>query len=247
MLPIEVPSSFRIIAHRGASAYAPENTIPAFELAEKMGVSEVELDTQLSSDGKVVLCHDPTLERFGHGPKVVEEMRSKDLISLDMGSWFSPHLFRRVPMITLNELFQKFGGRFTYHVELKGKAQRLPHKVNQVIREHGLLDACIATSFSFEHLKRTRETDPGIRLAWLPRDLDSEALARCQDLDLFQIGLNANQVTRELVNLGRSVTPEVRAWGLNGSSIEVVQLIENVVQSGCDGTTINWPDWLVRA
>ena len=61
MLPIPVPPDFRIIAHRGASAYAPENTKPAFGFAQRMGISEVELDTQLSADGMVVLCHDLTL------------------------------------------------------------------------------------------------------------------------------------------------------------------------------------------
>ena len=73
-LPIKDPPNFRIIAHRGASAYAPENTASAFQLADRMGIREVELDTQLTTDGEVVLCHDTTLERYGHGSAVVEEM-----------------------------------------------------------------------------------------------------------------------------------------------------------------------------
>ena len=72
MLPILALPDFRIIAHRGASAYSPENTLPAFELAARMGANEVELDAQLTSDGQVVLCHDTKLERYGHGPQVVE-------------------------------------------------------------------------------------------------------------------------------------------------------------------------------
>ena len=62
-LPMPVPADFRIIAHRGASAYAPENTRAAFDLALQMGVTEVELDAQLTTDGVVALCHDETLAR----------------------------------------------------------------------------------------------------------------------------------------------------------------------------------------
>ena len=57
-LPIPCPQGFRIIAHRGASAYAPENTAAAFRLAHEIGVNEVETDAQLTTDGEVVLCHD---------------------------------------------------------------------------------------------------------------------------------------------------------------------------------------------
>ena len=61
-IPIRVPAAFRVIAHRGSSAYAPENTRPAFELARAMGIAEIETDVQLTTDGVVVLCHDTGLE-----------------------------------------------------------------------------------------------------------------------------------------------------------------------------------------
>src|SRR5262245_41301285 len=146
-LPLSVPPSFRIIAHRGASAYAPENTAPAFALAAKMGILEIELDTQLSTDGEVALCHDTTLQRYGHGQAVVEQMRWSELASLDMGAWFSPFLFRNERMMTLNHLFEQYRDSFIYHVELKGKAAALPAAVNRLIQTHALADRCFITSF----------------------------------------------------------------------------------------------------
>jgi len=74
-IPIRVPKAFRVIAHRGSSAYAPENTLPAFRLARKMGFGEIELGVGLTTDGVVVLCHDLVLTRYGHGDVVVEEWR----------------------------------------------------------------------------------------------------------------------------------------------------------------------------
>ena len=132
-LPITVPSGFRIIAHRGASAYAPENTAAAFTLAHEIGVDEVETDAQLTPDGEVVLCHDRALARYGHGDAVVEETPWAKLAALDMGSWFSPHLYGGERMWRLDDLFSAYGDRFTYHVELKGAAAGLAAEAHACI------------------------------------------------------------------------------------------------------------------
>ncbi len=113
-IPIRVPKAFRVIVHRGSSACAHENTLPAFRLARKMGVGEVELDVQLTTDGVVVLCHDLVLTRYGHGDVVVKEMASDELLALDMGSWFSPHLFAATPMLSLSKLLKTHGDDFIF-------------------------------------------------------------------------------------------------------------------------------------
>lgn len=113
-LPITVKRPFRIISHRGASAYAPENTWAAFQLALKMGVIEIELDVQLSSDGEVVICHDLSLERYGH-QGYVEAMSWPELSKLDTGSWFSPFLFHGEKPLRLHDLFKKIRIRNTNH------------------------------------------------------------------------------------------------------------------------------------
>ncbi|MCB0334401.1 MAG: hypothetical protein KDD55_12925, partial [Bdellovibrionales bacterium] len=114
--PISVPEHFRIIAHRGASAYAPENTALAFHLAQEIGCGEVELDVQLCADGIPVLCHDRSLEKYGYGNRLIEEMTSQEFLELDMGKWFSPHLFSDTPGLTLVQLFAAFSSSFVYHI-----------------------------------------------------------------------------------------------------------------------------------
>lgn len=243
-LPIKVPPNFRIIAHRGASAYAPENTASAFQLAARMGIQEVELDTQLTTDGEVALCHDTTLERYGHGSVVVEEMAWPELAVLDMGSWFSPFLFKGERMLTLDQLFEQYGDRFSYHVELKGKAAGLPEATHRCIERHNLSQACFITSFSDKALASMRAVNPALRLGWLVETVNEATLLKAQELKLFQLCPRANQVDQEAVSRARQVVPEVRAWGINGSSQEVLRLIQQVLQAGCDGMTINWPDWV---
>lgn len=248
-LPISVPPTFRIIAHRGASAYAPENTLAAFELAQKMGIREIELDTQLTPDGVVVLCHDQTLARYGHGAQVVEAMKWADLAALDMGAWFSPYLFGGERMITLEQLFTRFGDQFIYHVELKGKAPALAAAVHTLLLRYHLQANCFVTSFAYEWLVAMRTLDAELRLGWLVRAIDEPGLAQAQAINLYQLCPMAGLVTPEMVTAARATVTEVRAWGVSsettaGQNAEVIALIERVLAAGCDGMTINWPDWV---
>ncbi|MEX1019180.1 MAG: glycerophosphodiester phosphodiesterase [Litorilinea sp.] len=251
-LPITVPSDFCIIAHRGASAYAPENSILAFDLALRMARPHVELDAQLTTDGRVALCHDSTLARYGHGDQTIESLDWATLAGLDMGAWFSPYLYAHTPMITLDQLFAYFGDRLFYHVEIKGKAPGLPAAVHKLIRDAGLEDSCNITSFAYDALVAMRRVAPAARLGWLIPEITDAAVAQADALGLHQLCPRAAQVDAAAVKLARTVAPEVRAWGLMGTNPanpqhEVADLIERVVDAGCDGMTINWPDWAVNA
>lgn len=250
-LPIPAPATFRTIAHRGASAYVPENTLAAFQLALDMGVPDIETDVQLTTDGVAVLCHDRTLARYGHGDQVVEAMTWSALADLDMGSWFSPYLYQDMRMLTLDTLFRTFGDRLTYHVELKGAAAGLATATHALIREHQLAANCFITSFSYDWLVAMRKIDPTMRMGWLVREINEEVLAKTAALELYQLCPFAGTVTQGQVAKAKEIVTEVRAWGLLGESAgkqaaEVQALIHNVLATGCDGMTINWPDWVGR-
>lgn len=248
ILPLPVPPTFRIIAHRGASAYVPENTLAAFQLALDMGVTEIETDIRLTKDGVAVLCHDDTLARYGHGSTTVEALSWDELAQLDMGSWFSPYLHHDKRMLTLDTLFAHFGDRLTYHVELKGKTPGLAAATHALIAKYGLADHCFITSFAYASLVAMQAVDPSMRLGWLVQAINDETLTGSQQLGLYQLCPRANSVTPEAVAQARAVVTEVRAWGLQGSKAEqgaeVQGLIQQVLAAGCDGMTINWPDWV---
>lgn len=248
-LPIAVPANFRIIAHRGASAYVPENTLAAFQVALEMGVPNVETDVQLTTDGVVVLCHDRTLARYGHGDQVVEELAWAGLVDLDMGSWFSPHLHQDKRLITLDTLFAHFGDQLIYHVELKGRSSDLAKATRAVIAKHNLAENCYITSFAYDWLITMHEIDSSLRKGWLVREINDEVLAKAEALQLYQLCPFAGTITRDATERARQIVTEVRAWGLLGDTVleqaaEVQQLIYDVLAAGCDGMTINWPDWV---
>jgi len=244
-LPIIVKRPFKIIAHRGASAYAPENTWAAFKLAIDMGVKDIELDVQLSRDSEVVICHDLSLERYGH-QGYVEAMSWAQLSQLDMGSWFSPYLFHSEKLLRLQDLFKKCGSEITYHIELKGTSEQLPHKVCRVIDDFNLRGHVLITSFSYEALKQISVIAPYLRLGWLVQIIDEDVLSKAKTLELFQLCPRADLLTEKTVRLANSVMSEVRAWGINGKRGEVLALIQKTIDAGCDGATVNWPDWISR-
>lgn len=98
------------IAHRGASGYAPENTMAAFEKALEMGADLLELDVQLSTDGHVVVIHDYTVERTTDGQGKVEDLTLEESRKLDAGAWYRPE-FKGEVIPTLEEVLEHVGGR----------------------------------------------------------------------------------------------------------------------------------------
>src|SRR3972149_8380299 len=97
-----------LFAHRGASAHAPENTLPAFELALDQGADGVELDAKLSADGQVVVIHDRTVDRTTDGHGRVSDLSLAVLRSLDAGGSYSDQ-YRGVKIPTLEEVFETIG------------------------------------------------------------------------------------------------------------------------------------------
>ncbi|NIS82743.1 MAG: hypothetical protein GTO14_21665 [Anaerolineales bacterium] len=242
-LPVKVPTSFRIIAHRGASGYAPENTMAAFQLAEKMGVSEVELDVQFSKDHQLVLCHDLILDRYGYPGIRVADLTLDELLKLDMGSWYSPFLYGGEPLLSLETLFDTFGDHFVYHVELKATVEGITQAVAKTVTANRLQERAIITSFHLEALSEIKELAPDLRIGWLIKNnaFSREKVTRAIDAGVFQICPPANETNKEKVSAARSSIPEVRAHSVKGIT-DMLQAIE----AGCDGMTVNWPDWLVH-
>lgn len=114
-----------VIAHRGASAYAPENTLAAFAMAEEMGADWFELDCRLTRDNEVVVIHDDTLDRTTSGSGYVREASLHEIKQLDAGSWFEDkYRGERVP--TLEQAFEYAKGQIGVYVEIKDTADDGP-------------------------------------------------------------------------------------------------------------------------
>lgn len=158
-----------IVAHRGDSANAPENTLAAFRLALENGADGIELDVMLSADQKLVVIHDDTLDRTTNGHGQVGNMPLAALRELDAGSWFRPE-FKGEPIPLLDEVFAEFGGKFLINVELKNyktPKDQLPELVVALIKKHGIAGSVLLSSFNARNLPRAKSLAPEIRTGLL--------------------------------------------------------------------------------
>jgi glycerophosphoryl diester phosphodiesterase len=171
-----------VFAHRGASAWAPENTLAAFRLAVEHGAPAIELDVKLTADQEVVVLHDQTVDRTTNGHGDLRSFNLADLRKLDAGGYFgTQYQGERIP--TLVEVFEAVGKQVYVNVELTNYASTSDHLVDLVaplVRKYGMQDRVIFSSFFPFNLVRMKRlfpqapagllTDEG-RFGWLGRGL----------------------------------------------------------------------------
>lgn len=110
--------SLLIIAHRGASGYAPESTLASFRLANKMNADYLEFDVQMTKDGELVVFHDAKVDRTTNAKGELKQYTLKQLKELDAGSWFNEK-YQGEKVLTVREVFEAFGNRTNYFIEIK--------------------------------------------------------------------------------------------------------------------------------
>ena len=161
----------QVWAHRGASAYAPENTLEAFRLAAEMGADGVELDVQLSRDGELVVAHDETIDRVSNGTGYIKDYTLAQLKKLSFNRLFLKFKDVRIP--TLKEVYEllKPAG-LTVNVELKTGIILYPEieeKVLALTASMGMEDRVIYSSFCHPSLVRLKELDSALRQGFCTR------------------------------------------------------------------------------
>lgn len=206
-----------VMAHRGLSADAPENTLYAFSDAISVGVDFIELDVQQTRDGVLVVMHDSNLKRTTGVNKDIWDVDYADIQNLDAGSWFDPaYANARIP--TLEETLQFVDKRAKLNIEIKPTkhgSDTLEQDVAELITRYQYTDACYVTSFSYGSLKKVKEANPEIRTGYLM----SVAYGQFYSLkyaDAFS--LNKVFVTSQVVNAAHQQGKQIFAWTVNSMS-----------------------------
>jgi glycerophosphoryl diester phosphodiesterase len=148
----------KIAHHRGASRYAPENTLPSLERAIRLGADFVEFDLQTTRDGGFVLLHDRSLNRTTNGRGPAREWDLAKTQTLDAGSWFG-RPFARTPIPTLDAFLKAAGGRVELYVDAKDIA---PEALAETLKRHGLIERSVVYQ-SAAYLEKLRAIEPAIR------------------------------------------------------------------------------------
>lgn len=293
-------SNVTVIAHRGASAYAPENTFAAFDKAQDLGAVAAETDVQLSKDGKLVIFHDDTLDEKTSLKGAVHDHAWTELSAIDMAPWFArthastttdvkadaaatpsrvktegtasvaPSKKARAGgkrilskrsrskttreatptnplthVISLDDLFERYGMTFEYNVEIKGPEAEIPQLLLQTIKDFGMQDNVTVTSFRVDQLTRARALDRDVPLCYLiddkkTPDINGE-IARARTLGFNEVSVRAPIVTPEIVAHARASGLKIISWGVQSDDD-----MKHAVQAGVSGMTTNWPDHLMQ-
>jgi glycerophosphoryl diester phosphodiesterase len=216
-----------LVAHRGASALAPEHTIPAYEAALEAGADALELDVRLSADDQLVVIHDASLERTTDGRGLVREYTLQQLKRLDAGRWFG-RAFRGQRIQTLSEVLERFRDRAAFAVELKGGSDFCPgieERVVTLLQIYDVAGRTLVASFDHHALRKCRDIDPDIRTGALVvgRLLDPAVLAPRGTLDA--LCPEASLTTQRDVAACRAAGLDCYPWVVN-NPLEARQFAE---------------------
>ena len=225
-----------VIAHRGSSAHAPENTLAAFQLAAVQGADAIELDVDLTRDGQAIVMHDATLDRTTDGKGAVHELMLEEIRRVDAGAWKGATFKgERVPL--LDEVFAAVGQRVLINVEVKGMSLRstgIEAKVAALVQQHHLFERVIISSFNPFALRRIKHMEPRLACALiyapdLPIYLRHTWLAPLiPQLDARHP--HHSQVSRRLVERWHARGQRVNVWTVNEAAI-----LHAMTRAGVDG------------
>jgi glycerophosphoryl diester phosphodiesterase len=198
------------VAHRGYSAVAPENTLPAFAAAIRGGATFVEFDVRTTADGVPVVIHDRTLDRTTTGTGNVWEQTFDTVASVDAGSWFSPaYAGVRVPTLTETlDLLGHSGVQLLMEIKPPSTIEQVKTIV-EMVSARGLAGRTIAQSFDPEVVESVRRVAPGMRRGLLRLRFDPDTLALAQSLGVVCLNPSIADVLS-----GPDVVASVNAAGM---------------------------------
>lgn len=222
-------------AHRGASAYTPENTMMAFYTGLYMGANGIETDVQHTKDGVLVLFHDKTVDRVTDGTGNLSDYTYAQLQELNVNN---NGLVDKIPA------FEDFLRHFSFHdivfaIELKGEG--VEQETANLLRKYNMLKKTVVTSSNLEYLRTFRAYAPEFETGYLVEDqpFTPELENLFKELGITEFCPEIKDATPELVAHWHEMGFRVRGWGARNED-----LMRHAYNCGMDGMTVNFPDKL---
>ena len=227
-----------VIAHRGASGHAPENTMAAFQRAVELGCGFIETDLQLTRDARFVAMHDSTLDRTTNGRGAVHDFTLAELKELDAGKWFDREFMdQKIP--TLEEILE-FSRKndVIFYLEVKyDSALGMHHSLVGALNKMGDAARSIVISFDQSTLAALRQVDTSLMMGLLVEEPSTDLPKTAIELGVRQLCPRVDLINTELVDAAHRLDLQVVTW-----TGDDPQQIRDVVAAGVDGIISNFPD-----
>ena len=239
-----------IIAHRGASHDAPENTLAAIHLAWQQSADAVEVDVQLSKDGKLVVIHDDNTKRSGGFARKVCAQTLEELRRLDVGLWKGKRWAgEKIPTLAAVLATVPDGKRL--FVEFKCGPEGIP-EFKRAVRDNGKRPGpLVAIGFSRETMRQLKAEMPDLEVCWISKlrrhwrtgrwlPAAEKLIAAAQEIGVDGLDLDARSpVNSALIECLRAAEMKVYVW-----TVDSPAMAHKLVAAGVDGITTNRPGWL---
>lgn len=229
-----------VIAHRGASGHAPENTMASFLQALAMGAPAIELDVHQTLDHELVVAHDDDLKRCGRDRRRIKNLHWDDIARLDVGAWFGKdYLGERLPR--LQDVFDILPPTVELHVEIKRGSSVYPgieERVVDMIHKRDALARTVVSSFDHAALYSVRSLDEKIRLGYLLGLTTLQtAFREMKDIDAESLNLSVRQTLARTVKAAHERNRKILVYTVN-TPVER----DRLNKLGVDGIFSNYPE-----
>jgi glycerophosphoryl diester phosphodiesterase len=229
------------IAHRGASGYAPENTLAAFRRAVAQGVTFIETDLHLTRDAHFVAIHDETVDRTTGGHGAIHSMTLAEVRRLDAGSWFaSEFMGERIPALEdILEFARK--NDVVFYLELKPSGfWGGEHALISALRNSSEIARSVIISFDPAILAALRKIEPTLMTGLLYDGQAADPFGKALEIGARQLAVRGDLVTPNLLQQARRRDLQVVCWTVNSPAH-----MRLLAQAGVDGIMSDYPDRLL--
>jgi len=233
------------VAHRGASNFAPENTLSAFQKALDLGADFLECDVHLSKDGELIIIHDDKVDRTTNGSGFVKNFTLAELKELDAGGKFHAS-FAGEKIITLDELLDEFYGEVGLLIEIKKPSMYpgIEEQVVAVLSQYKDLNSIIVQSFDIESMRKMNTLLPELEVALLIKpSIQSLSPQKIIDLTSFAtyINFNVSYVNKRVINQIHNQGGKVLVWSTKNQGS-----VDKAFQYSVDGIITDFSIWPVE-
>ncbi len=233
---VALTDKVKMIAHRGLSAVAPENSISAFRLATEAGFRYVETDIHRTKDGHWVVMHDPTVDRMTDGTGAIADMTLEQIkeLTITRGSGISEYPNEKVP--TFNEYLKTVtdGGAYPV-IEVKAKGEFDFKDVVFLLKEYGITDKAVVIDYDAEHLRTIRKLCPELKMQLLCHFVKRSVIDTVEDIGNCGIdGMYNFQANNKLMAEIREKQIPLNMWTIDSEAA-----LEKIISLGAGMATTN--------
>jgi len=228
-----------IIAHRGASSIAPENTVTSANLAWKLGADAVELDIYLSKNNRIMVMHDGNTKRTSGEDYIIKNTNSKILRKLDVGS-FKDVKYKGEKIPFLKEMIATVPKDKELVIELKCGSEVLPY-LKKVVKSSGKQGQMILIGFDWKTIVEAKKVFPDNKCYWLSSKKEglSEKMQEAAQNKLDGVDLYSSIIDEKTMQLSKQLNLDVIAW-----TVDSPDEMKRLISLGVKGITTNKPEYL---